>query len=359
MMLMPIETIPDWEMRLARQDAFWAREIVDRPVVEINVPKPRPQRRWPEKTHATIRDRWMDAQYVAETALASVMGTDYLGDGLPHVYPNLGPDVFAAFFGCELEFAEETSWSVPNLPDWSEVDRVRFREDNVYWKKIIEITDALLEVGRGRFYTGITDLHPGGDAVAAFRDPAQLNLDTIEAVAQVKELLAHVTEVYLRVYDFYHEKLRAAAQPISTWGGQVSTKKWLIPSCDFSCMISPRVFQEVFLPAVARECRHYEASLYHLDGPSALKHLDVLLEIPELTAIQWVYGAGNGRCSDWLPVYQRIQAAGKGVDLRGLEPDELDLFMENLRPEGVWLGVGGVPDRETAEAIVKKVARWR
>jgi hypothetical protein len=356
---MPLENIPDWEQRLERQDAFWHREIIDRPVVHITIPKQELVCRAPRSTHRSFRHRWLDAGYAAEFERAQALNTDYLGDALPHAMPYLGPELFSAFFGCELEFDEETSWSRPNLADWSQVNEVRFSTDDVYWKAITEITDAMLQAGQGLFYTSFTDLHPGADAIAAFRDPMQLNLDLSDDPEAVRSLLEYVTDTYLWVYDFFYEKLTAARQAISTWGNQVSTRRWFIPQCDFSCMISSAMFRDMFLPSLVRELRHYEVSLYHLDGPTALRHLDTLLEIPELTAIQWVYGAGNGRCSDWLPVYQKIQAAGKGLELRHLEMDELDFFMENLRPEGVWIGMAGVPDREAAQYVLKKVAQWR
>ena len=356
--MMPIDRIPDWEKRLARQDAFFERAIVDRPVVCMSLWSPNPSFPRPDKKHETLRERWMDTDYAVAMALHSVMNTEYLGDALPHSHPNLGPEVFSAFFGCELEFGEDTSWSVPILHDWSEVGKLRFSEENVYWKKIDEMTDALLAAGKGKFYTGMTDFHPGGDAVAAFRDPVQMNYDMVEALEQVKSLIRYVTDVYLKVYDRFHDKLRAADQPISTWAGPVSTKKWLVPSNDFSCMVSPRMFDDVFLPSIVEECRHYDASLYHLDGPQALKHLDSLLSIEELSAIQWVYGAGRGRASDWVWVYQKCQAAGKGVEIY-IEADELDTIMDNLRPEGVWLGIGGAKDREDAEALIGKVASWK
>ena len=44
----------------------------------------------------------------------------------------------------------------------------------------MEMTDALIEAAKGKFIVGCTDLHGGGDAVAAFRDPAELLIDTIE-----------------------------------------------------------------------------------------------------------------------------------------------------------------------------------
>ena len=356
---MPIDHVPDWEMRLARQDAFWQCEIIDRPVVLMTLAKPNPDYPFPaEKSWASLRERWMDAQYVAEGALASAMNAEYLGDALPIACPNLGPEVFSAFFGTEMEYGESTSWSIPNLLDWADVDALRFSEDNVYWRKLLEITDACLAVGAGKFYTGVTDLHPGADAVTAFRDPERLNIDMIEHVDEVKALLRRVTDAYFHVYDFYYDKLKAAGQAITAWPGISSTRKWYVPSNDFSCMISKRMFDDVFLPGIAEECRHMEANIYHLDGPGALQHLDSLLSIPELNAIQWVIGAGNGRCSDWLDLYRKCQAAGKGLQLY-LGLDELDLFMEELRPEGLWISVGGVKSREQADEVLKRVAGWR
>ncbi len=219
------------------------------------------------------------------------------------------------------------------------------------------MTDALLALGEGIFYTGITDLQPGS-VLASLRDPQRLNLDMIDARDEVKKLQGHVTEVYKEVYDFFYERLRAAGQLCCSWAGIVSSKRWYVPSVDFSCMISPSMFEDVFLPGVIAECRHYEASVYHLDGPGAIKHLDALLEIDELSAIQWVWGAGAGRATDWMDIYRRCQSAGKGLQIGPVDPDELDTLMESLRPEGIWLGMSGVTTREDAEAVLKRVAQW-
>ena len=360
MSLMPIEHVPDWEKRLARQDAFWAGQIIDRPVVTFGLPKKQPDPAFPKpapRQWPTLRDRWFDAEYTARQMLACVRSIDYYGDALPATFPNLGPEVFSAFFGMELEYGESTSWSIPNLEDWADVDPIRFSEDNIYFKTLNEMTDVMLEIGRGQFYVGLTDLHPGGDAIAAFRDPQDLALDMIEHVDQVKALLTRVNETYFKVYDLLYDRLVAAGQAISTWAGIVSTKKWYVPSNDFSCMVSREMFDDVFLPGIVEECRFLEASIYHLDGPGALQHLDSLLEIPELNAIQWVYGSGHGGPSDWMDVYKKCQAAGKGLQL-GLSVDELDLFMDALRPEGLWIGLGGVKDADHAGAVLKKVASW-
>lgn len=355
-MIMPIENLDDWEMRLARQDAFWDCAVLDRPVVVMQWPKHPPARQPAPRTYAAWRDHWLDTERIVEEARTAAANTDYAGDALPHFWPNLGPEVFSAFFGQEMDYTETTSWSRPILHDWAQTDHIRFSEENFYWKKLLEMTDALLEAGKGRFYTGLSDLHPGGDALAAFRDPIELNTDLLTVPVAVKTLLDDVQEVYFQVYDFYAGKLADAGQPLSSWPGIVSTKKWYVPSNDFSCMISNEMFEEFFLPGIAEECRHLEASLYHLDGPAALRHLDSLLALPELNAIQWVYGAGQGRASDWIPIYQRCQRAGKGIQL-SIDLDELDAITANLRPEGVWLNINAA-NAEEASAALKRISRW-
>lgn len=357
--IMPIHNIPDWEKRLQRQDAFWDNAIIDRPVIHIVLPKENPEYPTPpEKQWSSLGDKWLDAEYIAEKKLAQVMNKEYLGDALPKAWPNMGPEVFSAFCGTEMEYGEATCWSIPNLETWDDVDQIRFSEDNFYWQKLLEMTDALLEAGKNKFYTGITDLHPGADAVAAFRDPAKLAIDLMEKPEQVKKLVDYTGKLMNWIVDYFYNKLHFHhKQAITTWTSILSTRKWYIPSSDFSAMISEDMFREFFLPGIEQECRHLDGSIYHLDGPGALRHLDSLLEIDELNAVQWVYGAGNGKASDWMDVYKRCQEAGKGIQI-GLYPDELDYFMDELNPEGVWCSVCDVKDKAHADSIIQKIKSW-
>ena len=124
-------------------------------------------------------------------------------------------------------------------------------------------------------------------------------------------------------------------------------------------MISKAMFDEFFLPGIADECKFYERSIYHLDGPDALRHLDSLLQIKELDAVQWVFGAGNEGYHRWVEVYQRIQRAGKGIQMM-CDVQELPLVFETLRPEGVWFSsISGVSDRETAKRVVDRITAWK
>ncbi len=115
---------PDYEQSKARMDAFWACELIDRPVVQFYLSKPVAECvPLPVSNHTTSAAWWLDAEYQAELALAQLQNQEFLGDSMPVAFPNLGPEVFSAFYGCPLVFGDYgTSWSEPILLDWNQAD---------------------------------------------------------------------------------------------------------------------------------------------------------------------------------------------------------------------------------------------
>ena len=350
---------PDYERTQARMTAFWERELIDRPLVQFTLYKP--PAAWvpvPVSRHATPAERWTDAQYQAEFALADLSNREFLGDSLPIAWPNLGPEIFSVFYGCRVEFGDYgTSWTAPILDDWAEAHNLRLDWDGPWFAKLHEMTDALLDAGRGKFIVGMTDWHPGGDAVAAFREPQRLAVDMLEHVDEIKRLLVRIADDYYRAYDIFYAKLRAAGQPCTSWTSLIDDGKFYIPSNDFSIMISTHMFEDVFLPGLVDECRFLDRSIYHLDGPGALRHLDAILAIPELDALQFVPGAGNEGFHRWVEVYRRAQAAGKAIQVF-CTPADLPLIMQTLDPRGLFLSMSEVPSRAVGEGVLAEMEKW-
>lgn len=350
---------PDFELSQQRIEAFWRHELIDRPVVQFPLSKPPDQ--WlplPASHHTNPAARWQDAAYQAEYAYATLSNQYFLGDSLPVAWPNLGPDVFAALYGCQLEFGDYgTSWSSPVLLTWDQADAIHLDWDSPYLTRLDEMTDALLAIGQGHFITGITDLHMGADCLAALRGPLNLAVDLVQQPDQVRSLLGRVSADFYRLYDRFYHRLREVGQPISTWTPLLADGKYYLPSNDYSALISRQMFVDFFLPAIQADCRFLDYSLYHLDGPDALRHLDALLQIPELDAIQFVPTPGDEQFSRWAQVYKHIQAAGKSLQVT-CTLKEIDEIMEHLAPEGVYLVVGDVPDLPSAEALLHRVNQW-
>jgi hypothetical protein len=350
---------PDFEQVEKRYDAFWHREIIDRPPVNIVLPLPS-AKPLPTKSYASQRERWLDIEFRAEMIDRSLRNYNFLADSLPVAWPNLGPEIFSAWCGCGYEFGEDTAWSEPCVMDWDrDADKAVFDPKHPLFLKTVEFTKLLLDYGVGHYIVGMTDLHPGADHIAALRDPQTLAMDMMDNPEHVKAKLAQSSGDYYKAYDMLYEMLRAKDMPITSWTPLIHRGKFYIPSNDFSCMISNEMFQEFFLPGLIEECRFYDRSIYHLDGPGALRHLDTLLEIKELDAIQWVCGAGNEGFRRWVKVYQKIQSKGKSMQLIDIHVDELPLVFETLRPEGVWSsGISGIDSQDTADRVIQRITKW-
>jgi len=355
--IMPIDGIDDWEMRIKRQDAVWDNEVLDRPMVDITYLKLNPDYPFPESKHASYEEAWLDVDYQVQFSLAIVMNTAWEGDALPLVFPNLGPDFFAACYGGELVFKDITSFIKPFLNDWADMAGLALDRAHPYFQKMEALYDATLAADKNRFYTGWPDLHGGADCLVGFRGPQPMAMDLYDNRDFVRSALSGVTSDFLQVYDHYYHKLSEAGQPCAGWPFIVSSRKWHVPSCDFSYMISPADFDDFFLPGLRKEIRHMEAKVYHRDGPGSLNHLDSLLAVQGLNMIQWVYGEGNGRATDHLGIFKKIQSAGKSIQIQYVDMDEVDTIIDALKPNGVWMHVNAANDEE-ARAVLKKVKKW-
>lgn len=349
----------DFEKTRLRYDAFWHRDIIDRPPVDIRLR--RPDAVLPQKSYANYDEQWLDVDFRAQRLAAELAATEYLGDSLPIAWPNLGPEIYSAWCGCEYHFTADSGWSHPVVHDWdADIGKARLDTAHPLYKLCERYTDNLLELGRGKFLVGLTDFHCGGDHLAALRDPQNLAMDMVENVDHIKAELARSQAEYFMAYDHFYDRIKAGGSLACSWMfSLIGEGRFYIPSNDFSCMVSQAMFEDVFLEGIAAECRFFDQAIYHLDGPGALRHLDSLLQIKELDAIQWVCGAGNEGYARWVDVYRRIQQAGKGLTLE-IRLDDLPLVFETLRPEGVYfVSIAGVDTPEIADEVLKRIARWK
>jgi len=349
---------PDFEEAMQRIEAWFKHEKLDRPPVrfaqhnaEYEGTSTLAGRSWP-----SLKDRWFDAEYQVDLFLESIRGRTFHGETFPVFWPNLGPNVYAAFHGGELDYGEVTSWIRHCIHDWDDMGRLSFSADNEYFRGIEELTRIGLEKAPGKFMVGYTDLHGSLDCVADWRDPQLLCLDLLDAPQKVHEMLALANENFLRVFDHYDATLKAHGQLSVTWMAIPSRGKMHIPSCDFTSMISTKDFCEFYLPSMEREVRHMTHNIFHVDGKGMLRHLDLILSIPQIQAIQWVQGVGDDLAiMQWLPVIKKIQAAGKGVVV-DLQLDELEPFIAAMKPDGVYLCIPA--EEKDQPAILKRLEKW-
>jgi hypothetical protein len=82
----------------------------------------------------------------------------------------------------------------------------------------------------------------------------------------------------------------------------------------------------------------------------------VILNEPGVHAIQWVQGVGDDQpILQWLPLIKQIQA--KKPVIVDLHHDELEPFIEQMRPEGLFLWIATESEEEEL-AIIKRLEKW-
>lgn len=229
-------------------------------------------------------------------------------------------------------------------------------EENEYYKKILELTKAAVEDGKDKYLVGITDIHPGGDGLVSMRGPQNLCYDTLDEPEFLKEGVEKLLPGFKRLYGELYEIATKYQRGSTCWMGIWHPERWYPVSCDFSCMISTEMFEALLIEEIEKEIQYLDASMYHLDGPDALKHLDRLLQIPSLNGIQWVYGAGNPTASHWIPELKKIQAAGKCVQVN-VTPEELEIMLDELPPEGMMYMIEARTEDEARELL--KMAEYK
>ncbi len=352
-----LESKPDFDRCLDRIYAWFEQQVVDRPPVRFtrhNAEYEAADGIWKDKWR-NLKDKWFDEEYQIEKFLTQVHGQHYLGETFPVYWPNLGPNVFAALYGCPLEFAEVTSWAKPILANFNQA--VALDWQNEYLRKLESLTRSALEICHGQFIVGYTDLHPGLDWLAALRGTEPLLLDLVDQPTRLLPFLQICTSDFLALFDRFDAQLKKAGQPSVTWMGIPSFGKLHIPSCDFSAMISPRHFKKFALPSLLKEVQHMTHNIFHVDGKGVARHLDAILELPNVQAIQWVQGMGDDvPIGQWVPLIKRVQAAGKSVVV-DLTPAELEDFIGAVKPEGIFLTMAST-DEDEELAILKRIARW-
>ena len=331
----------DYETARARFDAWWLGQLADRPPVSLWV-KGRPHPDAPRSTHATLRERWLDVEFQIESAFTHLEANPSLGDTVPAWMPNVGPDLTSTLFGAELVFGEHTSWCqhhVASAADWERFIATPPDFNNLYWQTIEAMITGAAQRFAGRYYVAMPDLHGSFDILSGLRGPENLCLDLVDEPELVRQASLHASRAYVEAFQRFHRRLTDLGQPGTTWCNYLYAGPAYVPSCDFWCLVSQAVAADLVRPTLVMEMAPLERSIFHLDGPQALHHLDSMLSLPGLNAVQWVFGAGHGPAARWIDTYHHIRRAGKAIQVLADDPADALAVLRAVGPDGLWITV--------------------
>jgi hypothetical protein len=347
----------DWEEAQQRMLAWWEGEIIDRVCLQVTAPLTSADgledpASFICQESADPYEYWTNVDYVIARTVERIQHTFWGGESFPLFWPNLGPDAFAAFFGADLHFMDRrTSWVLPIITDWQNAPVLRISEDNRWWRLQLELLAEAKARGDDKWITGIPDTHAGADALAALRGQSRLCLDLYDYPEEVKAAISRLLEAVLQVYEIYYQMVEAEKYGSSSgWLPARGPGRTNVVQCDFLAFVSPEMAEEFLLESIVAEARWLDHAIFHLDGPDAVRHLDLLLAIPEIQAIQWVPGARALPMTKWIPLLKRIQAAAKSLHLT-VWPHEIRTLLEELKPEGLMLKTHVTCEAEASDLL--------
>lgn len=293
---------------------------------------------------------WFDPEWRSEYLHYKMSRYSYKADILPVANTQLGPGSLGTILGADLEGREDTIW----IRDKKDFDgNIVFNEDNKWWKLHLELLAKCKEKARGNYLIGCPDLVEGLDVLASLKGSdnvlMDLMIDPDTTLHQLKEINKAYFKAFDRIYEIINEDGEMAFCYFSIWGpGKVSKLQ-----CDISIMISEDDFRTFALPFLREQCDYIDYTLYHLDGVDAMRHLDAVLELENLNAVQWTPGVGQPQGGDarWYGLYKKILAAGKSVMANWVTLDELKPLLDNVGNQGLNIQMDFKSEKEIDEAL--------
>jgi 5-methyltetrahydrofolate--homocysteine methyltransferase len=268
-----------------------------------------------------------------------------------------GPGVAAAFCGAILDNSIGAVWFHPTHPDIPIEDlHLEYEADNKWLNRIKEFCAAAMQRWNGNVLVSMTDLGGNLDILQTFLPGERLLMELYDNPAEVKRLLSEEHELWHRFYGEINSILQPVNPGYSDWSTIYSATPSYILQCDFSYMIGPAMFEEFALPEIAATTKRLDHTIYHLDGVGQLPHLDMLLALPELDGVQWVFGDGSPGATEWPEVRRRIADSGKLAQTYGSLEDLEAIIKQAGRAGGIHhrAGIdGATPDDEIRRRLAK------
>lgn len=321
----------DWPETRETFEAWWNRSL-DRPIIQIIAPK---SIRWEEPVDIWVFLRHRPNVDEAVKRLSSQFSkTLFMKEAYPNAWINLGPGILSAFLGADVKFDGEvgTAWFEGNktLEDLKDAS---FDKNNSWWKYFVRCAEAARKTFREKAIVGLTDILDPVTAVGQLRGnfPTKILRDMFTSPQQLKEAIDRIHEIWFEYFEEICGVTDVAENGYSTWAGLWSSKKHYVLQCDTIVYLSPKLFDQFVYQYIIEQSRYLDRAIWHLDGPLELKHLDKLLNIEELSAIQWIPGAGSPDAGDdvWLPLYRKIHAKGKLLQIM-VHPQKVMHILEKI-----------------------------
>jgi hypothetical protein len=353
----------DWELTKARYEGWWRGEDL---VVSIwgngvpvgapralSIPGPDPA--------STPRARNDDPELFCDHERRLLNRKRCPLDIIPFAYVDYGTVPLAEILGAPAEPREETVWyrHTDLAPD---NDRsLGFDPASPAFARMQAIAAGTRRLAGENYFVGAPALCPGLDVLSELRGPQDLMIDLAFEPDWVHAKLREIQEASYAAMDaLAPELVYPDGSSFHAFFMLWAPARTALAQCDAAALISPDMFAEFAVPYLAEFCRRTGRVLYHVDGPDALRTVDLVLSVEELRAVEFTPGpqVPGGGDSRWWPTYRKIKEAGKSVQAVWMKPKDVEPLLDAVGPEGMYIEVD-VENTAEAEELERTVEKYR
>ncbi len=309
----------NWPETQEKWRSYWKRQNVGRPlmrvVAQVENPAPLPEAFVP----ANPTEKYTDAAKLVGRYRHFCENHEFLAESFPNLSVDFGPGSVAAYIGSDIVFHDDTVWFtevLADLDDLEEAEPFVFDPENAWFKKHLALVEECKTLAQGDFPICIPDLMENIDVIASLRGAETTIFDMIDSPEEMTARIQQISDIYFEYYNRFYDIVKMQDDSsiytvFQIWGEGKSAKL----QCDFSALMSPQNFRDFIQQPLRAQAQQLDNVIYHLDGPDAIKHLDAVMEIEEIDALQWTSGdyGPDGTFEEWYVIYDKAYRAGKAL----------------------------------------------
>ncbi len=307
------------------------------------------------------RQRHCDADWIARNTRFKMTRRAWPAEILPSGWPHVGTLPLVTYLGGMADYSLHNVWykeCMTSLNDWPEF---KFDPEHPEVKQLEGIVRETKRLAKDNYFVSMPAMLGGIDVLAETRGTGEMLLELLDDPEGIHKRLVQIQDIYEIAFDRMYDMIKHDDGGMCFGFFMLYGKgKTGLCQCDSGLMISPPMFDEFVIPYLKRQINFLDHAMFHVDGSGALIHLDSLLKIPELQAIEYTPDPNVPDAADpmWFPYYKKILDAGKSIWVANLKKHQVVPVLEAIGGEGVYCSINGVDENDMIE-LAKATDKFR
>lgn len=345
----------DIDSLMERTKAFLSRNkegsalIQVKSIKSISKPEARHLNEWrfPEDLYEYLDARMDNARHYWSERL------EVDDDLIPCISPWFGIAEHSAFLGGDVNFSQSTSWHLPVIKDWDDINKLALDEKNPWYRMVIGGIEYLKEISGGELAVKLRGGYSPLDMANALRGN-DLFMDFYDNPEEVKKLL----DFCVKAISWFMEKQIAAAGSFH-YGIITGMDVWLPGNSmghlseDTAALCSTDIYKEFGIPYTMDLVKNYKHIFMHTHALG----IHTIPDIASIPGIDVIEISNDPNCPRAIEAYKKLEAVLKDkIVVVNLTLDEirdnLD-FLKRMRTI-FWYDAADIDDAKAAVALVRR-----